>query len=203
MSCGCKSGQSIQSWNDFQNMAPMDPRDLIAYITLGASPVVGTWYLSDTFIAPTSGSVWIASPITMNAENTITTNSADQNQMVFEATSWNMLNKTTDTATTVAPPLRKAVFMRSGLQWTNTLPIGLGSSPAFTEIQISFLENAATRGDMQGTVSVFRWAAGPYSGPSSVQFVFKNPGRYTLGILGINNASTPEWSMFELDIIIV
>ncbi|NQW29739.1 MAG: hypothetical protein HQ472_04425 [Ignavibacteria bacterium] len=203
MSCGCKSGQSVQSWNDFQNMAPLDPRDQIVYAGLGVSTVAADWYLSSDYIQPALGSGWISSPIAVSGEATIITNSSDQQQMVFDAESWNMLNKTSNVASTVAPPLRKTVFVRAGVQWYNSIPIGLGSSPAFTELQLSFLENAATRGDMQGTVPVYRWASGPYSGPSQLNLVFRNTGRFTLGLLGINNNSTPDWTMYELDIIAV
>lgn len=203
MSCGCKNSSSINSWNDFQNMAPMDPRDLIAYATLGGSPVVGDWYLSNNYIQPGPGSVWIPSPITFAGQAVAITNASDEGQMNFDATSWNFQNKTVNNAATVAPPLRKVIFIRAGIQWMNTIPLGLGSSPSFVDLQLSFLENAATRGDMQGTVPVIRWASGPYSGPSSMSLVVKGPGRFTLGLMGINNNSTPDWSMFEMDIVAV
>jgi len=45
------------------------------------------------------------------------------------------------------------------------------------------IENAATRGDVQGTIPV--------------------AGRYTLGLMGINNNSTPDYSMFEMDVVAV
>lgn len=203
MSCGCKSGTGIRSWNDFQSKAPVDPRDFIAYATFGLAPIPGTWYLSDNYSQPDTGSIWIDSPISVNGAVTVTTNATEQKQMVFDATSWNFQNKSTNTAASVAPPLRKVIFVRSGLEWINTVPLALGSSPDFTELQLSLLENAATRGDMQGSIPVFRWASGPFLGSVLLQLVFRIPGRYALGLVGINNASAPEWSMFELDIVAV
>jgi hypothetical protein len=149
MSCGCTDKQQVRSWNDFKTMAPMDPRDAFAYVALGSSPVEGEWFLSSTFIQPTAGSVWIQTPIAVSGKNTIVTNSTDEQQMVFDAVSWNQMHATSNVAASVAPPLKKTVFVRAGMQWMNAIPIGLGSSPAFTELQFSFLDNAATRGDMQ------------------------------------------------------
>jgi len=47
---------------------------------------------------------------------------------------------------------------------------------------------------------------GPYSGPQTLNLVFYAPGRYTLGLMGINNNSSPAlpaWSMFEMDVMAV
>ncbi len=206
MSCGCNSKNKIQSFNDLLVMDPVDPRDLIADINLtdsGQEP--GIWSLESTFITPAVGSVWINSGIVISSINTVSTNHQDDEQMVFDALAWNMARqKSADFASTIAPPLRKVVFMRSGIQWRNTFGLTFPASPTFTEVQISLLDNAATRGDAQGTVPVFKWTAGsPYAGVVQLSMVLKKRGRFQLGILGIDTGSPADWSMFELDIIAV
>lgn len=114
-----------------------------------------------------------------------------------------MNNLSVNTLPATAPPLMKAIFVKGGVQWSNAIPLNLGSSPTFTQLQLSIMENAATRGDAQGTIPVFVWASGPYSGAQSLSLVFHRPGRYTLGFMGINNNSTPDYSMFEMDVVAV
>lgn len=202
MSCGCKSPQSVQSWYDFDDMTPQDPLDLIALAKLNTD--VGVPTNSLTYATPASGSVWITSPISISAGATVSTNATDSGMMVEDATQFNFSHKTASLGTGIAPPLRKVLFMRGGLQWSNSLLLLLPVSPQFTDLQLSFLDNGATRGDAQGTIPVIRWSAGaPFSGPKQLHLVLKQQGRFTLGLMGINNASTPEWSMLELDIIAV
>ncbi len=199
MSCSCNSQKQVQSWNDYLCQQPTDPRDIIALALLGST--AGTWYLSSDYHKPAGISVWIASPISYASEATVSTNASDEQQQVFDASSWNFLNATVNILATTAPPLKKTIFARSGTQWAMAIPLALGVSPQFTELQLSILDNAATRGDAQGTIPVFRWSSGPYAGTQTLGLVFKKPGRYSLGLMGINNNSTPDYSMFEMDVI--
>jgi len=89
--------------------------------------------------------------------------------------------------------------MKAGTQWSNNLPLVLGAG-TYTELQLSFLDNAATRGDAQGTIPVIRWA-GSFTGVVPIDLVLKKSGRFTLGLLGVDNAGTPNYSMFEIDIV--
>lgn len=200
MSCGCISPATVQSWNDFDNMTPRDPLELISLAMLGSS--VGRWALSETYHRPSGASVWIASPITIT-NAAITANGSDSDQQLSDAAQWNFQHIMTNSAATIAPPVRKIVFMKAGTAWTNVLNLAVGSSPAFTEFQLSFMDNAACRGDEQGTIPVIRWTSGPYTGSQALSLVLKNTGRYTLGLVGVSNNSTPDWSMFEIDIIAV
>jgi len=200
MSCGCKGPSEIQSWNDFNNTPPQDPLDLIALATLNAGgSTVGTWTLVTNYARPAGSSVWIASPFTIAGEVTVATNGTDQVQNISDASQWNFDHTTSNVASTLAPPLRKLVFMKAGTQWSNNLPLVLGAG-TYTELQLSFLDNAATRGDAQGTIPVIRWA-GSFTGVVTIDLVLKKSGRFTLGLLGVDNAGTPNYSMFEIDIV--
>lgn len=202
MSCGCKSSQNISSWNDLESMTPTDPRDYIHYAAILGN-IVGRFTYTDEYIQPVSGSVWIDSPITVSAEATCIANGADSGLQVADAAQWDFLHKTVNTTSALAPPLRKVVFARAGLEWVNRIPLSLGSSPSFTKLMLSIADNAATRGDAQGTIPCFQWNSGTYSGANLLDLTFTTTGRITLGLVGVNNNSTPDWSMFELDIIIV
>ncbi len=199
MGCGCNTRQVVRSWNDYLCQVPTDPRELIALVGIGG--VAGKWYLSSDYNKPAGSSVWINTPIAYSGNSVLTTNASDEQQQVFDAASWNFENTSVNVLATTAPPLRKTIFLRAGIGWTNSIPLAVGASPLFTEFQLSLLDNAATRGDAQGTIPVFRWAGGSYSGAQTLSIVLKTPGRYSLGLMGINNNSTPDYSMFELDIV--
>jgi len=197
----CNSQAPVRSWNDLALQMPVDPRDIIAYAAIGGT--AGRWYLSSDYNLPAGSSVWINTPVSYASAAVVSTNATDQQQQVFDATAYNFLNASVNILSTTAPPLRKTIFLRAGIGWTNGIPLACGSSPLFTEFQLSLLDNAATRGDAQGTIPVFRFASGTYSGTQNLTLVFKVPGRYSLGLMGINNNSTPDYSMFEMDVVVV
>lgn len=115
------------------------------------------------------------------------TNHSDQHQMVFEAQPWKMNNLSFNTLPAATPPLMKTIFIKDRVQSSNQIPLNLGSSPTFTQLPLSIMENANTRGDAQGTNTVYVWTSGPYSGAQSLSLVFQRPGLFTLGFMGFNN----------------
>lgn len=206
MGCSCSGGPTpqvgaAQSFIDLGNACPQDPQDVLAYATLNA--LTGSYYRSSNYVQPSGSSVWIASPIAVSAAPVVTANGTDNLQTVADANQWNFSHLTASIAATTAPPIRRMLFFRAGVAWVNTVIFTLPSSPAFTEFQLSMLENAATRGDAQGTVPTIRFSSGPYSSTMGLGLTFRAPGRYCFGLLGINNNSTPDYSMFELDAIVV
>lgn len=206
MSCGCNDSGQVTGFNDLLTQNPKDPADLIAYAEIdNGSTEAGVWTLSDDYYQPAGSSVWIGRAINFSAVNTIETNHTDNQQMVFDAQSWNFAHQRTNSVGLNLPdPMQKIAFMRAGLQWVNILPLSMPASPQFTELQLSFLDNVATRGDNRGTVPVYKWSAiGPFATSATLKLVLKMPGRYQLGLLGINNNGTPDYSMNELDIVVL
>ena len=202
MSCGCKSPLSIHSWYDFEDMTPQDPLDLIAYAALNSD--VGVPFNSSVYSTPAPFCSWIATPVVVSSGPTVSTNATDSGMMVQDAVDWSFSHKTANLLTTVAPPLHRLIFIRAGLEWKNVIPLNLGASPTFAILELSFLENAASRGDAQGTVPVIRWIAGaPFSGAKNLTLIVKRPGRFTLGLMGINTNAPADWTMLELDIVAV
>lgn len=208
MGCGCNGSSAspragaVQSWNDFLTLPPADPLDLIEYATLGVGAIPGTWALTNTYQQPNPPSTWGASPITITGEVGLISNDPTTAQTMFDGNAFNFSHTTANISANLAPPLRKIVFMKAGALWTNSLPLSFAGSPDVVDVQLSFMENAATRGDAQGTIPVLQWT-GPMVGSQLLNLTLKHPGRFCLGIVTINNYSTPGWAMFELDVIVL
>jgi hypothetical protein len=205
MGCGCHDNMSPRSFGDLSQMDPKDPREIIDYVQItSGAPIPGIWGLSNDYFTPTPPSVWGASPVSLAAFATVTTNHTDDQQMVYNASAYTQANvQSTAFSTGYAPPLRKIVYCRSGIEWRNSIPLTFPSSPAIVEVQLSFLDNAATRGDSAGTVPVFTFLSGSFVVAPSLQIVLKRSGRYSLGLLTIDNNSPAGYGMFELDIVSV
>lgn len=201
MGCGCKNGKAISSYIDLQQQDPQSPLDIVALASMNST--VGSFYNSSDYIMPSGSSVWVASPLAITGIPVVTANGTDNLQNVANAAQWNFSHVTGQVGSTIAPPVKKMVFMRAGIEWINTMIFSAPSSPAFTEFQLSMLENATTRGDAQGMIPVIRFNNGPYATSVGLALTIKRPGRFQFGLLGINNNSTPDYSMFELDIIVV
>ena len=207
MGCNCNNQaqgigrMGLQSWNDLLITDPVNPLDIIAYSTLNR--ITGSWSLTSTYATPTPPSVWGTTPIAIAGDVTTLSNNATEAQTVFDATSYDFSHTSINIQSTLAPPLRKMVFMRADVLWTNRLPLSISGSPNVVEVELSLLENAATRGDAQGTYPVIRWPApGPYVGAMDLELVFKRAGRFSLGVMTIDNNSTPGWAMMELDVVV-
>jgi len=207
MGCGCNNSRDIRNWNSLLQSFPVDPLSVISYAELSvAGPSqVGQWALSSTYREPTVPSTWLPTPVSVNGEVTVISNGADQMQQQFDAQSWNFRNQTSNTSTTTPPPLRNTIFVRAGVEWTNIIPLTVQGSPhAVVDIELSMLDNAATRGDMQETIPVIRWTGDTYTGLVLLRLVLYSSGRYSFGIRTIDNNTSPGppgWGMFALDVV--
>lgn len=148
---GCNPRQ-LDSWNDWQSMCPIDPLDLIAYASIGGT--VGERYQSSNFLDP--GAAWTANYSTISDAPKIVALETDNLQMVADADQWNFSHLTWNSSSALAMPLRKVIFLRGGVQWSNLIKIATGG-PTIQDVQLSFMSNAGTRGDKQGTVPVIQW----------------------------------------------
>lgn len=192
MECGCN--ETIRSWYGLENYTPKDPFDLIAYASLGG--VVGIFERSSNFL----GASPTASPLSLADGGNVQAWEADNQQMVADAEMWTMQNKMVNVSTAVPPPLHKLAFVRGGIPWKNTLLLDVGAGLDY--IELSFLQNAGTRGDAQGTVPVIRFD-GPISAATiPIEMTFKRTGLVSLGLKTVVTSSSDE-AMFELDLQIV
>lgn len=178
----------VQSWYDLQMLCPRDPRGLIAYAELAGQP--GDFTFSDNF----ASNDWIASPLSVNAAPTVSALETDNQQKVADAKQWSFSHLTWNGSSNLASPLRKLVFLRGGLQWENHIQFDFGDNP-ISEIQISFLINAASRGDKAGTIPVIRWTEGSWSNHVTLSVVLQSMGMFNLGIMAYDGTN---YSMNEL-----
>ncbi len=188
----CISICSAQSWYELQQAQPMNPFDLIQNATIGGTAGVST--NSNNY----NNSTWAANTVGLSAAPQCSALETTNAQMTADAAQWNFSHMTSNSASTIPPPLLNHVYMRGGPQWAMTLPLSFGAT-TYTNLQLSLLHNAATRGDAQGTVPVIQWT-GSFSGNTTLSLTLKNFGRYTLGLRCDTGSAV---SMYQSDWIIV
>ncbi len=181
---------SIQSWYDFDNLPPKNPRDLIAWANItGATPAFS---LSSNYAT----GPWISSPISIGAIlPACIALGSDNLQNVADAQQWNSDHLTAKTDTNLAIPLRKRIFLRGGTQWKMQISLNLGPA-TYNDLQLSFLDNAATRGDAQGTIPVVAFTGGNLTGNIVLEVVLKIFGQYTMGLRAYDGTNR---SMYEME----
>lgn len=74
------------------------------------------------------------------------------------------------------------MFLRGGDEWTMEIPLDFGGSDV-SAVQLSLRNNAATRGDAQGTVPVIAFS-GTVSGAQTLTVTLKEPGQVCIGLYG-------------------
>lgn len=119
--------------------------------------------------------------------------------MVADANQWNFRHQTVNLASDLAPPLQKVIYLRGGRQWQMDIFLDLGTTA--TDLQLSFLDNAGTRGDYAGTIPVINFA-GPIASPAKLSITLKDFGKVSMGLRMIDSVSG-DWSMYEMDWVIV
>lgn len=198
-SCGCDTSYgatTINSWYDLQNSAPRNPFDLIANAYLNGTQ--GVFAYSDTFKDP-PGATWIPSPIIYSSEAVCTALESDNFQKVADANQWNFNHQTVNTSSGLALPLHKVIYLRGGHSWQMDVMLDLGTPT--NDLQLSFLDNAGTRGDYAGAVPVITFP-GSHSGIVQLSLTLHEVGRTSMGLRMIDSG-TGDWSMFEMDWVIV
>lgn len=191
----CKKQGPITSWYDLQRTCPKDPRELIAYAAINTT--VGVFTNSTTFISPPT--TWITSPFSIAGNPTCIALGSDSGLQVADAQQWNFSHLTANVDSKLAPPLKKLLFLRGGTNWQMNTLLNLGGA-TYNDIQLSFRDNAATRGDAQGTVPVFSFTGGSLTGLVTLSLVFKIFGQANLALRAIDGSS--NYSMFELELIV-
>ena len=185
--------QSSKSWIDLQKATPKNILDIVANSSLGGT--VGSYANSSNFANP---GTWVTSPFVIASNPTASALGTDNIQKVADASQWNFQHLTASLSAATPLPLQKIIFLRGGTEWQNTIVINFGGS-TYTEVQLGYLENAATRGDKQGTYPVVSWT-GSFTGTVSLTVTFKHSGRYNVGLWA---KSGSNYSMFEMQWVVV
>ena len=179
----------VNNWTDYQRICPSDPRDLIAYAVLGST--VGKFDFSTDFIEPGE---WSATPLVFSNKPAVTSLESDNQLKVADANQWNFLNLTWNNDSALAIPARKFVFLRGVHEWDNCLYINFGGTPV-TDVQLSLMMNAATRGDKQGTTPVIKWTGLNLTDEQTLNVVLRQFGTFSIGVWTFDGAN---YAMFEM-----
>ena len=198
MGCVCNNGM-INSWIDWAKTTPQDPQDIIAYASLQG--VTGVYVNSTTFMAP-SGGTTAATPISLASAPVVIALGTDNLLNVANAADWMFNHQTANVNTDLARPLQKVIFLRGGLGWRNEINLDFGAS-SYATVQLSFRDNAGTRGDMSGTIPVisFTHTGGGFTGVQKLAVTLKTIGVAVMGISVINGSGA--YTMYESEWIIV
>jgi hypothetical protein len=170
----CAPTGSAQSWIDWQHAGPSDPRSLIVNASLASN--AGTYLNSTNFNTGTFAPSIVA--IQSGKSPSCTALESDNLGMVANAAQWNFQRITANTSATLAPPLLKVIFLRVGTQWQMTIPLSFGAS-TFTDVQLSFRDNAGTRGDSQATWPVIDFS-GSFTGNVNLTLTVTTAGRFSM-----------------------
>ena len=198
MSCNCNSSEIITSWIDWADTMPKSPLDLIANARLGSAQ--GVFAYSTTFSSPSGSTLPSASPIALSSDPICFALGTDNLQNVADAAQWNFAHQTRNSSTKLAPPLSKVIFLRAGTQWEMKIPLSLGPG-TYVNFELSYRDNAGTRGDAQGTVPVISFSGTSFTDPLVLYVTLKQVGHVSMGLRAIDNAG--NWSMYESEWIIV
>ena len=71
----------------------------------------------------------------------------------------------------------------------------------YVNFELSYRDNAGTRGDAQGTVPVISFSGTSFTDPLVLYVTLKQVGHVSMGLRAIDNAG--NWSMYESEWIIV
>jgi hypothetical protein len=202
--CPCLQNQapqlpsSVQSWNDLIVTQPKDPMDLISYGYIsGAS---ASFTLSSTFLITTG--TWTDTPFSIGpALPKTTARGSDSLQNVADADDWNLEHRTAIIGDPLlAKCLQKLIFLHAGTQWKNTIQLSLGGA-VYNDLQLSFRDNLATRGDCKGTIPVLAFTGGALSGTINLDVVLKLTGHFMMALRATDGSGNK--SVFEMEWVVV
>ncbi len=187
------------SYLDLRLSMPRSPLDLIASAALvsGGPAVSGVYLNSSTYRTPPVG--WTSGVLPISGTPVCAALGSDNLQEVANANNWNFNHLTWDSDPLLAPPLQSSVYLRAGRRWRMTIPLNLGTN-IYPDLQLGFLENAATRGDCRGTFPVISFTPGPFTGLSALLLTFNDiRGAFRIGIRAIGgpSSSPTNWYMWE------
>lgn len=176
---------AVTSWYDILQLEPRNPGDLIAYAEIvlpgpPATTVVGECCFSDSF-GKTTGAWAQGLALTGTTMPVCVANDATDGQAVADADQWNFAHLTRLIDPTRPPELSNTLFLRSGTSWV--MEFAIVADAVSDRLELSFLNNAGTRGDAQGTIPVIRFTGAFPHEAMTLRVTLKSPGSATLGLI--------------------
>ncbi len=192
---GCNCNDPVNSWYGWAHQMPANILDLVAMAQLGGVP--GIFLNSTSFNTPPVA--WTASGIAYSGEPVVAALATDSGLAINNANRYNFSHEQRNQSALLAPPLQKVIFARAGTEWENLITLAFGGV-TYNDLQLSFRDNAGTRGDAQGTIPVISWT-GSFTGNQQLGLVFQEPGHVSLMLRAITAAG--DWSAFEIELFVV
>ena len=192
MGCGCND--PIMSWYDLENHVPKNPFDIIDYLDFGGQE--GVFERSSNYI----GSGFVTTPLSYTGVYAVEAWETDNQQKVGDARMWTQQHKVVNVDPSVPAELQKMAFPRSGREWRTMLEVNVAVDLDWLEF--SFLENAGTRGDAQGTVPVIKIENPIINGIHPLVVTLKHPGTVSIGVRAQATGSGDQ-SLWDTDWVIV
>lgn len=124
---------------------------------------------------------WNSSLISLQGLPSCMANGTDDLQKVADANQWNIQHQTAYLGSSVVPSLQNVIFLRSGNLWKMGIPLNFGSL-SYPDVQISFRNDAGTRGDCQGTIPAISFTARQYTGNVGLILTLKKLGNFIMGL---------------------
>jgi hypothetical protein len=186
---------------------PLDGKALMLPTGSGSSGgdfVASFDVISSPVIHPTtpppllSSSLWEPNYFALTGSPTCVALHSDNQLMVANAYQWNFARQTFNPNAQIPPPLSTWIYLREGEQWQMNIPIDLGFE-SFSDLQLSFILNASTRGTFRARVPVIAFS-NTYTGVVTLSLTLLRLGFFALGLRAINSSGVS--SMFEMKCII-
>ncbi len=205
------NGRRAQSWNDLVVMPPMDPRAIIASLSMTAEAgalQAASFQRSSKWLNPAE--TWVNPPMAMSLPGTNSSHIDAVNpydfQAVIDAVNWNTVHAMTLPTSGLPISVQNIMYLRADPRFVNNFYVDFTGGATSTDIQLSMRENSTTSGDFQnsatGTVPVLALPTTTYGGTGcNVQVSLTMPGRFQVAFRIIDNSG--NWSMFEMDWIVI
>ncbi|MBL7976650.1 MAG: hypothetical protein JNJ85_17175 [Candidatus Kapabacteria bacterium] len=188
----------VQSWNDLPLSQPVDIRGIVANAVLGVA--TGDFTRSTTFLQ----SSWGTNAIVLTGSGMLQSLDPTDAKTVIDAQQWTVAHKMINTSSSLAPTMRRIMFLRAGEIWSNNFQIALGATN-YTDIQLSLRDNLGTSGLFLGSgtpgVPVLAFS-GVMTGNVNFNLTVKQAGTYSM-VLVVKDNGTGVYSTFEMEWVVM
>jgi hypothetical protein len=188
---------SAGSWQDLQVAAPIDPKSVLQYATLGVT--LGSFTRSTTVLQ----AAWVASTIAPTGNNTkVMSLDTTDAATTADANQWTFTHQMTNAAAAIPSAMNKVMFLRAGKIWDNQIELAFGGS-TYDSVQLTFRDNLGTTGQFlnsaTGAVPVINFGNG-HTGNKVMHLSIITPGTYSVVLVMVTGGN---WSAYEMEWIVL
>ena len=180
-----------QSWYDFAQVTPLDPRTLIQTISLEDQANVtqpGVFLRSPTWLQNVA---WVAPPMAVTPFAIANSHLFVPNVTDFAsqaiAAAWNSARAMTSINANLPLCVENIMFLKAGGAFVNYIYLDWTGGLTSADVQFSFRDNSLTSGDFSnsgiGTIPAFSFGSTTFGGTSrALQVTLLQPGDYNVAL---------------------